>query len=113
MVLDNLDFALCDLRSLFLKAVKQKSCALPPLVYYRYGFKEAHPASNVTWVTLEMPYIIITFIDFKKAFDTIYRGNLIKILAAYNIPERLVRAIKAILKLKHCRKTEKQSCFRY
>ena len=31
---------------------------------------------------------IITFIDFKKAFDTIHRGKLIKLLAAYGIPEK-------------------------
>ena len=55
MVLDNHILLCVHLRSIFLKAVKQKSCTLTPLVYYCYGFKEAHPASNVTWVTLEMP----------------------------------------------------------
>ena len=55
MVLDNHILLCVHLRSIFLKAVKQKSCALTPLVYYCYGFKEAHPASNVTWVTLEIP----------------------------------------------------------
>ena len=30
---------------------------------------------------------IITFIDFRKAFDTIHRGKMLKILAAYGIPE--------------------------
>ena len=54
IVLDNHILLCVHLRSIFLKAVKQKSCALTPLVYYCYGFKEAHPASNVTWVTLEM-----------------------------------------------------------
>ena len=39
---------------------------------------------------------IIIFIDFKKAFDTIHRGKLIKILRAYGIPEKLVRAIEAM-----------------
>ena len=36
---------------------------------------------------------IITFIDFTKAFDTIHRGKMVKILRAYGIPEELVQAI--------------------
>ena len=36
---------------------------------------------------------IITFIDFRKAFDTIHRGKMLKILRAYGIPEQLVKAI--------------------
>ena len=36
---------------------------------------------------------IVTFIDFKKAFDSIHRGKMIKVLEAYGIPERIVRAI--------------------
>ena len=38
---------------------------------------------------------IITFIDFKKAFDTIHRGKLLEILRAYGVPEKLVTAIAA------------------
>ena len=37
---------------------------------------------------------VITFIDFKKAFDTINRTKLMKILTAYGIPERIVKAIE-------------------
>ena len=37
---------------------------------------------------------IITFIDFSKAFDTIHKGQMFKILCAYGIPEQLVNAIK-------------------
>ena len=36
---------------------------------------------------------IITFIDFRKAFDTIHRGKMLKILKAYGIPEQIVNAI--------------------
>ena len=36
---------------------------------------------------------ILTFIDFKKAFDTVDRNKLMSILRAYGIPEKLVRAI--------------------
>ena len=38
---------------------------------------------------------VLTFIDFKKAFDTIHRGRLIEILRAYGVPEKLVTAIAA------------------
>ena len=36
---------------------------------------------------------IMTFIDFKKAFDTIHRGKMLRILKAYGIPPNLLRAI--------------------
>ncbi|XP_072047147.1 uncharacterized protein [Amphiura filiformis] len=36
---------------------------------------------------------IITFIDFRKAFDTIHRGKMLQILRAYGIPKQLVDAI--------------------
>ena len=39
---------------------------------------------------------VITFIDFKKAFDSIHRAKLMKILRAYGIPERIVQAISNI-----------------
>ena len=39
---------------------------------------------------------ILTFIDFKKAFDSIHRGKMIKILRAYGIPPRLLRAIESM-----------------
>ena len=36
---------------------------------------------------------VLTFVDFKKAFDSIDRNMLMNILRAYGIPERIVRAI--------------------
>ena len=36
---------------------------------------------------------IILYIDFKKAFDSINRGKMMKILRAYNIPPRMSQAI--------------------
>ena len=39
---------------------------------------------------------IITFIDFRKAFDSIHRGKLMKILDAYGIPKPIVNAISAM-----------------
>ena len=41
---------------------------------------------------------VLTFIDFKKAFDTIHRGKMLKILEAYGVPERLVTAIAGTYK---------------
>ena len=35
----------------------------------------------------------VTFVDFKKAFDTIHRGKIIKILKAYGIPDIIFHAI--------------------
>ena len=37
---------------------------------------------------------IITFIDFKKAFDSIHRGKMMQILRVYGIPPNLLRAIE-------------------
>ena len=36
---------------------------------------------------------VITFIDFCKAFDTIHRGKMLRILKAYGVPEIIVEAI--------------------
>ena len=38
---------------------------------------------------------VLTFIDFRKAFDTIHRGKLMEILRAYGVPEKMVSAIVA------------------
>lgn len=38
---------------------------------------------------------VITFIDFRKAFDTVHRGKMVKILRAYGIPEKVTQAIAA------------------
>ena len=37
---------------------------------------------------------VILFIDFKRAFDSLHRGTLMRILRAYGIPEKLVRLIE-------------------
>ncbi len=39
---------------------------------------------------------LITFIDFRKAFDSIHRGKLMRILDACGIPGPLVNAIAAM-----------------
>ena len=36
---------------------------------------------------------ILTFIDFKEAFDTIHPGELMEIPHVYGVPEKLVAAI--------------------
>jgi hypothetical protein len=40
--------------------------------------------------------LITTFVDFSKAFDSISREKMWKILRAYGIPDRIVRAIKCL-----------------
>ena len=39
---------------------------------------------------------ILVFVDFKKAFDSIHRGKLMKILEAYGIPEQIVKTITVL-----------------
>ena len=39
---------------------------------------------------------IIVFVDFKKAFDSIHRGMMMKILKAYDVPQNLLQAIEKI-----------------
>ena len=36
---------------------------------------------------------VITFIDFRKAFDSVHRGKMLKIMRAYGISEQLIAAI--------------------
>ncbi|CAH1257030.1 Hypp1771 [Branchiostoma lanceolatum] len=38
---------------------------------------------------------VMSFVDFRKAFDSIHRGKLMNILQAYGVPEKLVTAIGA------------------
>ena len=40
----------------------------------------------------------LLFIDFKKAFDSVHRGMMLKILEAYGIPQELVRSICQLYK---------------
>jgi hypothetical protein len=49
---------------------------------------EGAKAKNLTAVML--------FIDFKKAFDSVHRGLLMKILRAYGIPEEIVKLIDSL-----------------
>ena len=41
---------------------------------------------------------VILFLDFRKAFDSIHRGKMLKILAAYGIPNELINAIDILYK---------------
>ena len=36
---------------------------------------------------------VILFVDFSKAFDSVHRGKMLRILKAYGIPDQLVSAI--------------------
>ena len=39
---------------------------------------------------------ILTFIDFRKAFDSIHRGKMMRVLRAYGVPPNLLRAIETM-----------------
>ena len=39
---------------------------------------------------------VLCFIDFKKAFDSIHRGTMVKILKAYGVPPNLLRGIETM-----------------
>ena len=39
---------------------------------------------------------VLCFIDFKKAFDSIHRSKMVKILEAYNVPPNILRAIETM-----------------
>ena len=39
---------------------------------------------------------ILLFVDFRRAFDSLHRGMLMKILDAYGVPERIVDLIDAL-----------------
>ena len=41
---------------------------------------------------------VITFVDFKKAFDSIHRGKLMEILSVYGVPKNIVDAISILYK---------------
>ena len=41
---------------------------------------------------------VIVFIDFRKAFDSVHRVKMLKILKAYGIPDRLISAIGSCMK---------------
>ena len=36
---------------------------------------------------------VLTFVDFRKAFDSIHRGTLMEILKAYGVPSEIVSAV--------------------
>ena len=41
---------------------------------------------------------VTTFVDFKKAFDSIHRGKLMEILSVYGVPKNIVDAISILYK---------------
>ena len=39
---------------------------------------------------------VITFVDFRKAFDSVHRAKMMKLLSAYRIPDELMKAISLL-----------------
>ena len=59
---------------------------------------------------------VITFIDFKKAFDTVHQGKLFEVVRAYGVPEKVVKQSvppTPRLVLRSTRLMEKQSTLRF
>ena len=46
--------------------------------------------------------LYITFVDFEKAFDSVHRESLWKIMASYGIPDKLVRMVKILYEGSEC-----------
>ena len=42
---------------------------------------------------------VITFVDFKKAFDSIHQVKLMKILSTYGVPKKIVDAMSIVYKI--------------
>ena len=58
--------------------------------------------------------LCINFIDFKKAFNSIHRESLWKILKLYNIPEKYINIFKALYRNSSCCvRTKERLIYRY
>ena len=55
---------------------------------------------------------VLCFIDFRKAFDSIHRGKMMRILKAYNVPPNLLRAIDSMYSNTRAKVTTPDSSFR-
>ena len=86
MIMNRLRPALDPLLRITQNGFRQKRTTVGQIVALR-RLLEGAKAKNLSCV--------LTFIDFRKAFDTIHRGKLIEILKAYGVPDRIVEAIEA------------------
>ena len=58
--------------------------------------------------------LIINFIDFIKAFDSVYKPSLWKILKYYGIPDRFINIFKALyINSSCCVKTASPAALRF
>ena len=46
--------------------------------------------------------LYITFVDFEKAFDSVHRESLWKIMVSYGIPDKLIRMVKILYEGSEC-----------
>ena len=64
---------------------------------------QIHILRNIIEQCLEWKQpLFINFVDFRKAFDSVNRENLWKILEEYGIPEKIINMIKAIYRNQEC-----------
>ena len=92
-------------QSLQQSAVKQTArCSRLHLRVELAGFRKGRSCTeqifilrNITEQSLDHQQdLVINFIDFKKAFDSVYRSSLWKILTYYGIPDRFINIFKAL-----------------
>jgi hypothetical protein len=86
MIMNRLRPALDPLLRIFQNGFRKKRTTVGQIVALR-RLLEGAQGNNLSCV--------LTFIDFRKAFDTIHRGKLIEILRAYGVPNKMVEAIEA------------------
>jgi len=79
---------------------KSDGGALPPLTQPLENInctEQVFTLRNIIEQSLEHQQdLIINFIDFKKAFDSVHRPSLWKILKHYGIPDRFINIFKAL-----------------
>ena len=71
------------------------------LIFHKNGFRQNRTTvgqileirRNLEGIKDKNLLALFTFIDFKKAFDSIHRGKIAKVLRSYGIPDKLVKAI--------------------
>ena len=85
MILNRLRAILDPLLRISQNGFRQKRSTIGQIVALRRLIEEAK-GNNLP--------CILTFIDFRKAFDTIHRGKLIEILRAYGVPDKIIEAIE-------------------
>ena len=85
---------------------RKRSHLDPPLWINQNGFRPGRSTAAqivtlrrlVEGVKAKQLQSVLTFVDFKKSFDSIHRGKLMEILSVYGVPKKIVDAISILYK---------------